>query len=105
MTADTTTKARSARGETFSVTPSAATQALVRDVADRHGVGVAELYGRSRVREVVAARFEAIALLRESDAAKWTTTRLGALFNRDHSAIVYALRRAREMGLGSGAAS
>jgi chromosomal replication initiation ATPase DnaA len=62
-------------------------------IARRHAVSFAELQSPSRKRALVAARWEAWAALR---ARRWSLPKIGALFARDHTTVMYGLReRAR----------
>jgi chromosomal replication initiation ATPase DnaA len=60
------------------------------DIASRHGVSLCSLFGRSRKPEIVHARWDCYAMLRH-DPYHWSLTRIGQLFDRDHTTIMYGL--------------
>ncbi|PZS36619.1 MAG: hypothetical protein DLM58_01345 [Pseudonocardiales bacterium] len=60
-------------------------------VADYYALGPGELLGRSRTRELSAARHLAIYLAHEITGASLRA--LGEAFQRDHTTVLYALRR------------
>jgi len=66
--------------------------AIIDRCATRHSVSVADILGHSRRREIVAARWEAIGLVAKV-FPEFSTPHLGEIFNRDHTAILYALGR------------
>lgn len=57
--------------------------------ARRHGVTVAEMRSRSRLRHLHAARVDAWRILR---AQGWSLTGIGAAVGRDHTSICVALK-------------
>lgn len=74
-------------------TPKQFTLAIVESVVARHpGVTVDDVFGRSRERRIINARFEAIAEVVQS-RPHWSFPELGRLFNRDHTTIMAALDR------------
>ena len=67
---------------------------IQKQTAQRHRVTLQELLGPGRSRLLVVARYEAIALAN----AAWpelSTLALGRLFQRDHTIILRALKKAR----------
>lgn len=63
-------------------------------VALETGITAEEMRGPLQIREVVAARHLAMALI--SDTLRLSTPRIGKLFGgRDHSSVINGLRRAR----------
>jgi hypothetical protein len=69
---------------------------VMKLVALRHGLTIADIIGPVRSRPIVAARHEAIALV-------WTHCRaislpaVGRMFNRDHTSILHCLRKLRKL--------
>jgi chromosomal replication initiation ATPase DnaA len=68
--------------------------AILREVADRHGVSLASILGQGRAAELVAARHEAVALVHAA-RPDLSLPALGRIFKRDHTSILNALRRAK----------
>ena len=70
-------------------------QASVRQVqeavADYYGFSLGELLGRSRARQLTAPRHLAMYLAKEITAASLPA--LGEAFRRDHTTVLYALRK------------
>jgi chromosomal replication initiator protein len=62
-----------------------------RAVAEKHDVTLEELRGRSRKRKIAWARQEAMALVWHEH--KLSTVRIGQLFGRDHTTVLWALRQ------------
>jgi chromosomal replication initiation ATPase DnaA len=59
------------------------------------GIGLSKIMSRDRTKHVSRAR--QLAMRRLYDAGpEWSTTRVGRYFGRDHSTVVYALRRCPE---------
>lgn len=67
----------------------------IRVIAELHGVDVRDVVGPSRKRKHARARFEAMHHMRE--VHKWTYARIGRLFGRDHTTVINAVRRWKEM--------
>ncbi len=65
---------------------------MVESVAERHGVSVAGLLSRCRNREFVIARQDLMTVLWGSGLA---FAEIGRLLGRDHSTVIYGVRRAR----------
>jgi len=65
---------------------------IIRVIANKHGVSAGEILGPRRSRDIIAARFEAIALARKL-RPELSLPQLGRQFNRDHTSILAALRR------------
>ena len=71
---------------------------IVADVADVHGLPVADLMGRSKLKHIVAARQEAMWRIRQvmlSDGVtpRYSTTQIGRYFDRDHTTVIHACKR------------
>lgn len=66
------------------------TRAIILEVAARHGVDPDDLHGPSRLRRICRARWEAMRLLR---ARGLSSPMIGRMFNRDHTSVLYALRK------------
>lgn len=62
-------------------------------VAERHGVTVADLKSASHARKFAWPRQEAMALTLAT--GRFSTTRVGQFYNRDHTTVIHA-RRAYE---------
>lgn len=75
------------------LTPHTATMSLIREVADKHGVTVADIKGgRRRMRKYVAARHEAMARLRIERGMSMPA--IGQLLGGyDHSTVHHGLQR------------
>lgn len=71
-------------------TPATA-RAIVKDVAQRTGVPVEEIFGRTRTGDVALARHEAIWRIKK--ATDWSLPRIGRMFNRDHTTVLNSIRR------------
>jgi hypothetical protein len=72
---------------------------IIRDTAARHGMTVAEMISHRREKRLVRARWEAASRL----AAETTLTlqQIGRkLGNRDHTTILYAIRKHRQIASG-----
>ena len=77
---------------------------IIRHCADKHGVTPEQILGRRRVKVVAHARHEAMFLIRKVlrrraiDPNAYALERIGALFDRDHSTVHYAIQahKARE---------
>lgn len=65
---------------------------ILRDVAVKHGLTVGILRGPSRSRHIVAVRHEAIAAVHVA-RPDLSLPALGRIFNRDHTSILFALRK------------
>lgn len=59
---------------------------IVAHVAERHGLTVDQLKGRSWKTDHVIARQDAMWMM--CKAGKWSTTRIGMFMNRDHSTVI-----------------
>lgn len=66
---------------------------VLREVADEHGIGIARLMGRERVRPISRARQQA--MLRLAEELDMSVAEIARLFDRDHTTVIYALKRAR----------
>lgn len=63
-------------------------------VAREHGVTIADLRGSCRRRVFAIPRFEAMAICREFMVSE-SLTDIGRYFNRDHTMVLYAMKRAK----------
>lgn len=63
---------------------------IIASVCVRHNVSFIQLASQSRHEELVKARQEAYALI--SRELGWSTPKIGALFHRDHTSIIHAIR-------------
>lgn len=70
---------------------------ILRVVAHRHHLRVADLRGPSRTRNMTRPRWEAMALLhalrRDHDRRRYSLMQVGAFLNRDHTSVLHALRK------------
>lgn len=71
------------------MSPRDRTMAILREIANRHDVGLAELLGPTRYGELGHPRRVAWRFLRRRG---FSTTQLGQLFGRDHTTIIYGMR-------------
>lgn len=62
----------------------------------RHGVGSRDIMSHSRARAIVAARYEAMALVYQHTQA--SLPQVGRLFGRDHTTVFHALRKMSRHG-------
>lgn len=69
---------------------------VVALIAARHGLTAADLLGRDRRDHVARARWHAWYQLRRQFGS--SLNQIGRLFRRDHTTILYGLRRFRETG-------
>lgn len=66
---------------------------IIRETAERYGVTVGALKGPGRNRHMLAARREAMVLVR-TVWPELSSAAMGRLFNRDHTSVLHLLRRA-----------
>lgn len=66
--------------------------AIIAACARRHRVSVADILGPRRFKHIVAARWEAIRAV-AAEFPEFSTPRLGRIFGRDHTTILWALGR------------
>lgn len=76
-------------------TPRERRMAIIAEVAECHGLAVDDMTGTARTRDIVAARWEAMARIRTEFGD--TLPMIGRLFNRDHTTVVHGLKRYEEM--------
>ena len=62
---------------------------IIQQIAEKHGVTVEALKGRSRRGSIRAARKDAVRLIYKH--TELSTPEIGELFNRDHTTIVHLL--------------
>lgn len=76
------------------MTPYGRVLSIVRPIAERHEVSVDDIMGRSRLRRITAARFEAF------DAVKtrldMTLCDVAHYFDRDHTTVIYGISAHRK---------
>lgn len=65
---------------------------IIQDVCAKHGVSYACVMSKRRDHNIVDARHEAIALMHKANP-DFSLPRLGLIFGRDHSTILFALQR------------
>ena len=78
--------------------------AIIRDVAAKHGVAVEEILGMSRQKHIVPARHEAMYRVRK-ERPDLSFPQIGKIFNRDHTVPIYAVAKieAQRAALSEGA--
>jgi len=74
----------------YRVTPRQERLQIVARVAEKHGLTIGDIRGKSRLQAHVDARWEAIQAVRLAFPDD-SLTQLGRLFNRDHTTIMHAL--------------
>jgi hypothetical protein len=67
-------------------------EAIIRLVALKHGVSYREILGASRTKGIMAARREAVRLVK-SHCRDASSVQIGRLFHKDHSSILNLLGR------------
>jgi chromosomal replication initiation ATPase DnaA len=69
---------------------------IAQEVADRHGISVADLKGPDRRRPIAYARHEAMWLMAEEvrpdGRPRWANADIGKWFNRDHTTVIHGRR-------------
>ena len=71
-------------------TPQETIDRIINDVSQRSGIKKEKILSRNRRKEIVAARFACMYLLRKE--AFMTFAAIGRVFGRDHSTAMHALR-------------
>ena len=79
---------RSVKVQTL-VTPQETIDRIINDVSQRSGIKKEKIFSRNRGKEIVAARFACMYLLRKE--AFMTFAAIGRLFGRDHTTAIHAL--------------
>ena len=74
----------------YRVTPRQERLRIVARVAEKHGMTIGDIRGKSRLQAHVDARWEAIQAVRLAFPDD-SFPQLGRLFNRDHTTIMHAL--------------
>jgi len=64
---------------------------VIKSVMDTTGIGRVDLLGTSRSKHIVKARHLAMALIRKHCGMSYP--QIGRIFNRDHTTILYAVRK------------
>ena len=70
-------------------TPQETIDRIINDVSQRSGIKKEKIFSRSRKKEIVAARFACMYLLRKE--AFMTFAAIGRIFGRDHTTAIHAL--------------
>ncbi len=70
-------------------------EAIIAEVCTQYGVCREELVGHCRCRPLVAARHEA--MRRVYEETELTLIDVGRLFHRDHSSVIYAIRKLEQV--------
>ena len=70
-------------------TPQETIDRIINDVSQRSGIKKEKILSRNRRKEIVAARFACMYLLRKE--AFMTFAAIGRIFGRDHTTAIYAL--------------
>ncbi len=70
---------------------------IARDIAKENGMDIGLVLGRSRKKSVVAVRYKCIRAVADA-RPDLSTLRLGQIFNRDHTSILWALKQTRQPG-------
>ncbi len=65
---------------------------VIARVSSERGVSEAEILSRCGINHVVSARHEAIRQL-AAERPQWSSVRIGKMFDRDHSTVLYILGR------------
>ena len=71
-------------------TPGAFTMAIIKQVANEHGVTAQDILGTGRLRKFTVARHEAIRRVK-AEKPNLSYPAMGLIFHRDHDTIMYAL--------------
>ena len=71
---------------------------IIATVADAFGYSAADLVGPDTRREIVRARYAAIHAVRQAKK-HFSLPQLGSAFGRDHTTILYALRKMDRSGV------
>ena len=74
-------------------------RALAQEVAERHGLTLAAMRGAGPRRSVAWPRQEAMALMHATGA--YSMPQIGRFFGRDHTTVLWAIRRVKERGAGA----
>lgn len=70
---------------------------IIERIAEQHGIAPEAITGPSRYAHICHARFAAVAAVREANT-KMSLPALAVFFNRDHTTILNALRKAAALG-------
>ena len=74
-------------------TPRDLVNTVISEVANDHKIGVKDIIGRRRLPHIVRARQDAIKRVASLDPARYSSTVLGRIFQRDHTTILHYLER------------
>jgi chromosomal replication initiation ATPase DnaA len=89
---------RAAQGLTaLEAMPVARAKAICHEIAARHLIPYADIFGPRRSKHVVAARHEAFKSIYLA-CPEWSILKMGQFFNKDHSSVVIALQNMRKRG-------
>jgi chromosomal replication initiation ATPase DnaA len=64
-------------------------EAIIREIAEKHGLTRAQIGSNSQLRRIAWARQEAMYVLRTQ--RKLTTTQIGRMLRRDHSTVIHGI--------------
>lgn len=73
-------------------TPLIRAKAIVSEIAERHAISVAEIYGERRAKHIIDARHEAMAAVVAS-TPEWSLAHIARHFNKDHSSLLHVLKK------------
>jgi chromosomal replication initiation ATPase DnaA len=65
---------------------------VVRVVAEKHNVKIDDVLGASRTVKAWNARREALTLIHEAGAGRFSTTGIGKAFGCDHTTVLYNIK-------------
>lgn len=71
--------------------PRAKAANIVKAIATKHNLTVAEVMGNSRRRHIVNARQEAMAAI-YTEFPMWSLPTIGRFFDRDHTTVLYSVK-------------
>lgn len=71
---------------------------VAKEVAERHGITVADLKGRSQYRDVCRARHECMSIMKTLAGRSYSE--IGRFLGRDHASVIHGVRvhAARQAG-------
>jgi len=63
---------------------------IIRYIAEKHGVRVVEILSQNKLRDIVFARQEAMAVIDKRFSLG--SIEIGRIFNRDHTTVLYGIK-------------
>jgi chromosomal replication initiation ATPase DnaA len=75
------------------MTPHGQSMQIIMECAREHGVSIKDVIGSARFKSATAARWKACRRLRDKGLSY---AQIGMKLNRDHTTVMYAIRRMRE---------